>query len=169
MKRIFLSFAIVFIVSSASLAVLHARGNLSVRVQIMLQADAEMQAFVENQLKKEFRALGNVVLVQDQPDFEVRVIVMGSAAKEKENTGVAFSTVFLSPYLRSGLSDFVSIRSKQDKEGFKIPEEMSKAQIYKDHLLQVGSPKDIEEICRDIAHNFKTNILGDSRLPLPSR
>jgi hypothetical protein len=50
-----------------------------------------------------------------------------------------------------------------------MSEEMAATQIYRDHLLQVGSGKDIQEICRDIAQNFKTNILGIPRLPLQNR
>jgi len=169
MKRIFIFWVIVFITIIAFLPNAQARGNLSVRVQIMVQADADIQAAIENQLKKQFRSLEDVVLVNEKPDFEIRVIVMGSAMKEKENTGVAFSTVFLSPYIRSGIPDLFLNRCKGDKEVLKINEGLAKAQIYKDHLLQVGSPKDIEEICKDIAHNFKTNILEDHRLTLQNR
>jgi len=140
-----------------------------IRVKLMIQADKEVQTAVENHLRKELRALGDISLVNEKADFEIRVIVMGSAAKEKENSGVAFSTVFLSPYLRSGIPDFYINRCKGDKEGLKISEEIAETQIYKDHLLQVGSGKDIEEICKDIAQNFKTNILGTPRLSLQSR
>ena len=168
MKRSFIFWTIVFITVIAFLPNVHARGNLSIRVQIMVQADADIQAAIENQLKKQFRSLDDVVLVNEKPDFEIRVIVMGSAMKEKENTGVAFSTVFLSPYIRSGIPDLLN-RCKGDKEVLKINEGFAKAQIYKDHLLQVGSPKDIEEICKDIAYNFKTNVLEDYRLTLQNR
>ena len=140
-----------------------------IRVKLMIQADKEVQTAVENHLRKELRALGDISLVNEKPDFEIRVIVMGSAAKEKENSGVAFSTVFLSPYGRSGIPDFYLNRCKGDKEGLKISEEIAEAQIYKDHLLQVGSGKDLEEICKDIVQNFKTNILGTPRLPLQNR
>ena len=140
-----------------------------IRVKLMIQADKEVQTAVENHLRKELRAFGDISLVNEKPDFEIRVIVMGSAAKEKVNSGVAFSTVFLSPYVRSGIPDFYLNRCKGDKEGLKISEEIAEAQIYKDHLLQVGSGKDIEEICKDIVQNFKTNILGTPRLPLQNR
>jgi hypothetical protein len=140
-----------------------------IRVKLMIQADKEVQTAVENHLRKELRALGDISLVNEKPDFEIRVIVMGSAAKEKENSGVAFSTVFLSPYARSGIPDFYLNRCKDDKEGLRVSEEIAAAQIYKDHLLQIGSGKDIEEICKDIAQNFKTNILGTPRLSPQSR
>ncbi|MCX5911313.1 MAG: hypothetical protein NTV04_05235, partial [Deltaproteobacteria bacterium] len=120
-----------------------------IRVKLLIQADKEVQTAVENHLRKELRALGDISLVNEKADFEIRVIVMGSAAKEKENSGVAFSTVFLSPYVRSGIPDFYLNRCQGDKEGLKISEEIAETQIYKDHLLQVGSGKDIEEICKD--------------------
>ena len=140
-----------------------------VRVRLLIQADAESQAVVENLLQKEIRALGDISLVNEKPDYEIRVIVMGSAAKEKETSGVAFSTVFLTPYARSGIPDFYLSRCKSDKEGVKITEELAKNQIYKDHLLQVGSGKDIEQICKDIAQNFKDNFLGTPRQFLQNR
>ena len=89
-----------------------------IRVKLMIQADEESQAVIENLLRKELRALGDVSLVNEKPDYEIRVIVMGSAAKDKENSGIAFSTVFLSPFLRSGVPDFYS-NCRGDKEGFK--------------------------------------------------
>ena len=140
-----------------------------IRVKVMIQADEEIQTVVENLLRKELRALGDISLVHEKPDFEIRVIVMGSTGKGKENSGVAFSTVFLSPYVRSGIPDFYLHRCRGDKEGLKITGELAKAQIYKDHLLQVGSGKDIEEICKDIAQNFKTNALETPRLPFQNR
>ena len=54
-----------------------------VRVRLLIQADAESQAVVENLLQKEIRALGDISLVNEKPDYEIRVIVMVSAAKEK--------------------------------------------------------------------------------------
>jgi hypothetical protein len=140
-----------------------------VRVKLLIQADKESQTAVENLLQREFRALGDISLVNEKPDFEIRVIVLGSAAKEKEDSGVAFSTVFLNPYARSGIPDFYLNRCPGDKEGLKITEELAKTQIYKDHLLQVGSGKDLEQICKDLAHNFKENFLGAPRLSFQNR
>lgn len=139
-----------------------------VRVQLLIRADEDSQAVIENLLRKELRALGDVSLVNEKPDYEIRVIVMGSAVKEK-NSGVAFSTVFLSPYSRSGIHDYYLNRFKGDKKELGITEELAKTQIYKDHLLQVGSGKDVEQICKDIAQNFKENFLGGPRLPLQNR
>ena len=169
MKRILIWGAILFWVFGGVFPDAGAVEKSLIRVKLMIQADKEVQTAVENHLRKEFRALGDISLVNEKPDFEIRVIVMGSAAKEKENSGVAFSTVFLSPYMRSGIPDSYINRCPGDKEGLKITEALAEAQIYKDHLLQVGSGKDIEEICKDIAHNFKTNILGSPRLSLQNR
>ena len=113
---------------------------------------------VENLLQKELRGLGNISLVNEKPDYEIRVIVMGSAAKE-EDSGVAFSTVFLSPYARSGIPEYYLKRCKNDTGELKMTEGLAKTQIYKDHLLQVGSGKDVQQICKDIAQNFKENFL----------
>ncbi|MBP1714306.1 MAG: hypothetical protein H6Q42_2509 [Deltaproteobacteria bacterium] len=140
-----------------------------VRVKLMIQADEESQTVVANLLRKELRALGDISLVNEKPDYEIRVIVMGSAAKDKENSGVAFSTVFLNPYVRSGIPNFYLNRCKIDKEDLQITEDLERTQIYKDHLLQVGSGKDIEQICKDIAQNFKGNLLGPPRLSLQNR
>jgi hypothetical protein len=169
MKRILILGAILFWVFWGVFSDAGAVEKSLIRVKLLIQVDKEVQTAVENHLRKELRALGDISLVNEKPDFEIRVIVMGSAAKEKENSGVAFSTVFLSPYPRSGIPEFYLNRCKGDKEGLKIPEELTEAQIYRDHLLQVGSGKDIEEICKDIAHNFKTNILGSPRLSLQNR
>ena len=140
-----------------------------VRVKLLIQADEESQTVVANLLRKELRALGDISLVNEKPDYEIRVIVMGSAAKEKGNSGVAFSTVFLNPYVRSGIPDFYLNRCKIDKEDLQITEDLERTQIYKDHLLQVGSGKDIEQICKDIAQNFKGNFLEIPRLSLQNR
>jgi len=169
MRRILIWAAILSWVIGGAFSDVGAVEKSLIRVKLLIQADKEVQTAVENQLRKELRALGDISLVNEKPDFEIRVIVMGSAAKEKENSGVAFSTVFLNPYVRSGIPDFYINRCKGDKEGLKISEEIAKTQIYKDHLLQVGSGKDIEEICKDIAQNFKTNILGPPRLSSQSR
>ena len=135
-----------------------------VRVQLLVRADEDSQNVVDNLLRKELRALGNIALVDEKPDHEIRVIVMGSAAKEKGNSGVAFSTVFLSPFARSGIPEFYLNRCQGDKEGLKATEELAKTQIYRDHLLQVGSGRDVGQICKDIAQNFKENFLDPPRL-----
>jgi hypothetical protein len=140
-----------------------------VRVKLMIRADEDSQALIESLLQKELRALGNIALVNEKPDCEIRVIVMGSAAKEKENSGVAFSTVFLSPYLRSGIPEFYLHRCRGDTAGLKPTDELAKTQIYKDHLLQVGSGKDAEQICKDIAQNFKETFLDPPGLFLKKR
>jgi hypothetical protein len=169
MRRIWIWGAILFWILGGIFFEAAAVEKSLVRVKLMIQADKAVQTVVENELRKEFRSLGDISLVNEKPDFEIRVIVMGSAGKEKEDSGIAFSTVFLSPYGRSGIPDFYLSRCKGDKEGLKIIEEFSEIQFYKDHFLQVGSGKDIEQICRDIAQYFKANISGNPRLPLPSR
>jgi hypothetical protein len=140
-----------------------------VRVQLLVRADEDSQNIIDNLLRKELRALGNIALVNEKPDYEIRVIVMGSAAKGKEDSGIAFSTVFLSPYARSGIPEFYLSRCQGDKEGLKTTEEFAKTQIYRDHLLQVGSGRDAEQICKDIAQNFKENFLDPPRLFLQKR
>jgi hypothetical protein len=143
----------------------------SARVQLLIQADEPIQSEVETQLKREFLALGGIMLVNEKPDFEIRVIAMGSPADEKEKGGVAFATVFLIPYPRSGISEMISKRCKGDQGVGMTAVNFDKHQIYKDHLLQVGSAKDIPQICKDIASNFKMNILEVNRplLPMPKK
>ena len=169
MKRLLIWGAVLFGIWGGALFDAGAVERSPVRVKLLIQADKEMQTAVENHLRRELRNIENVSLVQDQADFEIRVIVMGSAGKEGAISGVAFSTVFLTPYLRSKIPAFYAQRCRGGEEGIKASAELAGAQIYRDHLLQVGSGKDIEEICRDIVGNFKENFLETSRLPAPSR
>ena len=169
MKRLLILGAVFFGVWGGALFDAGAVERSPLRVKLMIQADKEMQAAVENHLRRELRKIENVSLVQEKADSEIRVIVMGSGGKEGEISGVAFSTVFLVPYLRSKISAFESRRCPGGGEEIKTNSKLADVQIYQDHLLQVGSAKDIEEICRDIAGNFKEIIGGPSLVSSPGK
>jgi hypothetical protein len=159
MKRAFILTILVFIMGLSFSTGADAREKIQIRVQIMVQADADIQSAIEKQLRQGFQALGDVIVVNEKPDFEIRVIAMESMSKEKEKTGIALATAFLRPYIRSGIPEMISRRCQENPDAGKAAGSLEKLQIYKDHLLQFGSPNDIEQICRDIVLNFKTNIL----------
>lgn len=169
MKRLLILGAVLFGILGGTLFEAGAVERSPLRVKLLIQADKEMQTAVENHLRRELRKIENVSLVQERPDFEIRVIVMGSAGKDGEISGVAFSTVFLTPYLRSKIPALDSRRRPEAEGEIKANPKLADVQIYQDHLLQVGSAKDIEEICRDIAGNFKEMMEGASRISFPGR
>jgi hypothetical protein len=169
MKRLFFLAMVFLWVPGGVTPELGAVEKTLTRVKVMVQADEDSQTAVENLLRKELRALGDIALVEEKPEFEIRVIVMGSAAKGKEDAGVAFSTVFLAPFFRSGIPELYGSRERGEMNKPEVNGTLSKTQIYKDHLLQVGSGRDVEQICRDIARNFKVHILGIPRLTPQNR
>ena len=169
MKRTFKFLAIVFMMGFIFLNIAEGLEKVLIRVRVMVQADADIQSSIESQLKRDLRALGDVILVNENPDFEIRVIAMESMTKEKEKTGIAFATVFLRPYVRSGIPEMISSRCKGDPESNRAAGHLQNSQIYRDHLLQIGSPNDIEQICKDIVYTFKTNVSEDHSPSPPSR
>ncbi len=166
MKRIFIMGMVGFLMGLFLLTDGDAREKTQIRVQVLVQADTGIQSSIENQLRQGLRGLEDVVLVSEKPDFEIRVIAMESMTTEKEKTGIALATVFLRPYIRSGIPEIISSRCKEDPTPGRTTGTLQNSQIYKDHLLQIGTSDDIEQICKDIVFNFKANILeADSVLP----
>ena len=170
MRRILIWAAILSWVIGGGFSDVGAVEKSLIRVKLLIQADKEVQTSVENQLRKELRALGDISLVNEKPDFEIRVIVMGSAAKEKENSGVAFSTVFLSPYVRSGIPDFYINRCKGDKEGLKVSEEIAETQIYQEKIIfcRLGRQRYRRNLQRHCPE-FQNKYFRDPRLSPQSR
>jgi hypothetical protein len=165
MKRIFILLGIILMVGFLSGTGVDALEKSSIRVKVLFQVDEGMKTTVETLLKKELRALEGVILVDENADFEILVMAMEMSGTQGEKAGAAFSTVFLRPYSRSGIPELIARQCRDNQEIGPLRQKLERTQIYSDHFLQVGSSKEIEEICKEIAGYFKKDILEGYRMP----
>jgi hypothetical protein len=168
MKRIFILLCLILVAGFLFSPGADALEKSSIRVKVLFQVDEGMKSSVETILKKELRALDDLILVEEKADFEILVMAMEMPANQGEKPGAAFSTVFLRPYSRSGIPELIAKQCWEGQEIGSLKQKLERIQIYSDHFLQVGSQKDIGEICKEIARYFKKDVLEDYRGSSPS-
>jgi hypothetical protein len=155
--------------------------KFSTTVQLSIAASDEIRNLVHSYLSRELRSLGDVKLVEDNPEWIIDIIASQVKDKTGYVGGVEFSIVIIHRYdqetvemLLRAVKAALQINS-EDWEKLKETKQYADLEIlFKQlsdgnrsyivhHSLRAGSTKDMQTICQEIIADFDTEHLKKER------
>jgi hypothetical protein len=127
-------------------------------VKVAVSGDEGIKDSVTGYLKNDLKSLGDVDLVDNNFRFQLSVLAMETELAGFYKTGVVLSTVILIPFDNSVLYD--KFRPEYKNEGLQLT---SRLYLEQDHWLNMGSPGDLEDLCKKIVAKVNTKILEPYR------
>lgn len=136
------------------------------RVKIDVSADENIKEEVQSYLARELRSLNDVIIVDENPEWELSIIAMELSTKEGYKKGIGFSIVILKPFNFN--HRFVEILKTLFGESISDKVELIDSLTYhvysyEGHWLQTGPTDGLKSICQKIVVNFDSNHLEKSR------
>ena len=153
--------------------------KFSTTVQLSIAASDEINNLVNSYLSRELRSLGDVKLVEDDPEWIIDIIACQAKDRTGYVGGVVFSVVIEKRYrlpvelllstVRSAFritsNDWDKLKEvRQSLEGAFT--EIDNACNFKDlvhHKLRTGNSRDLQSICQEIVADFDAEHLKKQR------
>jgi hypothetical protein len=151
--------AIVALNLSAHAADTH-KPRFSVKVKVSLSSDDSIMTSVSSYLNRELRSLGDVELVDNDPEWVIFVLALEIKREARRTNGVALSTVFIRSFNNKVLGPLVEPKFKDA-----VLDLTSNLSYYNNtnHSLNVGATEDLQEMCKEIIAKFDMKCLEESR------
>ena len=132
--------------------------DYSLRVAVNVSAKGNIKNLITSYVTRELRSLSDVVIVENNPQWELNIVAVEIRTKGGKKTGVAFSTVVLEPFNNQMLTTM--IQEKYKDIGSSLTSNLYEFQA---QWLQVGSESDIRSICSGIVADFDGEHLEKRR------
>jgi len=135
----------------------------SARVQLDVSARKEIERKVTGYLTREFRLLGDVVLVETSPEWVLSVIAAELENESGDKTGMVLSVTLLAPFDARFFKEYVIPDCVQNGPRWKNVIDISLADLYqlRDHWVEVGP--DLASVCNSLVENFNKRHLDEKR------
>ena len=132
--------------------------KFTARVQIDVSGNENIKGLVGSYLNRELRSLGDVELVEKDPDFFIAVGVLEIKPTGGRTSGFSLSTVVLHRFDNRIISSYF-------KDGYKEAGMALTSYLYRFPNMWVDiAPRDsLQEICKGIIANFDTQDLEPIR------
>lgn len=138
------------------------RFRVTARVRLKVSADGATSSIVQSYLSRELRKLDGVMITDDDPGYELSVIVMQIRNQANYVTGYALSSVGLSLWQKSSLEGLVQTMSLADTEKALLRMFAENGTLVH-HFLLSGPTSDLETMCSRLAASFDTDAVEPSR------
>lgn len=146
----------------------------STTVGLDISAHDEIKNQVYSYISRELRSLGDVKLVENDPNWTIQVVAMQIENKLKVKTGVAVSVVIIKRrYVVKTLLYFcenfleISPQELMEKKGIDLEKSFTiltdSLKDIRGHSLRVGSTEDMQSICQGIVADFDAEHLKEDR------
>jgi len=135
----------------------------SARVQLDVSARQEIERKVTGYLTREFRLLGDVALVETNPEWVLSVIAAELENESGDKTGMILSVTLLAPFDAGFFKEYVIPGCVQSGPRLKNFIDINLADLYqlRDHWVEVGP--DLANVCNSLVENFSKRHLDDKR------
>ena len=135
----------------------------SARVQLDVSARQEIERKVTGYLTREFRLLGDVVLVETNPEWVLSVIAAELGNESGDKTGMVLSVTLLAPFDARFFKEYVIPDCVQDGPRLKNFIDISLADLHqlRDHWVEVGP--DLASVCNSLVENLNKRHLDEKR------
>jgi hypothetical protein len=127
-------------------------------VKVTVSGDEGVKSSVSSYLKRELRSLLDVDIVDDRYVLELSVIAMGIELAGFYKSGIAVSTVILTPF---DACPSAGAQAPKLKQGSRLA--TSQTFLYPEQWLNIVSPNDLEKLCKDIVVKFDNKFLEGLR------
>ncbi len=152
----------------------------STKVRLSIAANEEIKNEVYSYLSRELRSLGDVKLVEDEPDWNIQVVAMQIKNKLRYETGVAFSVVIEKRGNVTGklllIVPHVFQISSEEWEKLKETKHYTYTGLetaftkltygltdIRAHWLRIGGTEDVQRLCQGIVADFDAEHLKTER------
>jgi hypothetical protein len=135
----------------------------SVRVQLDVSAQKDMERRVTDYLTRDLRSLGDVLLVETNPEWVLSIIAAELESQSGDKTGVVLSITLLAPFDDRFFKEYVIPDCAQKGPRVKHFIDLSLADLYqlRDHWVEVGP--NLESVCSSLTANFNKRHLEEQR------
>lgn len=142
--------------------------KFSARLRLTITADEAISAQVTSYITREIRALGDVTVADDNPDWEMHIIAMQMVGKDKTVYGIALSAVLLQrsllgPSLEVIKNWDVKLEDAQQKYLNVMVAAAMKTFTLVNYKLRTGPPESLQDICAAIVAEFDAKQLEPER------
>jgi hypothetical protein len=140
----------------------------SARVKIVADGDENIKGQVSSFIKREFRSLVDVIIVEDNADWEISMVTMKLHTIDGHERGVSFSVIILKPFDNFSLLTTIELMATHDSAGREIVNAIdvitSDLYYYWGHWLRSGAVEDIKKISEGIVADFDNEFLEPERV-----
>lgn len=132
--------------------------KFSARVKVNVMGDANIKGTVSSYFHRELRSLGDVEIVDKDPEWTLDVLAMELKLTGGATTGVAISTVISRAFVNDGLS--MMLQPKFKEYGLEMTSGLT---LPPAHWLNVAGRDDAQKLSRTIVADFDTLHLEETR------
>ena len=136
--------------------------RFAARVKLQVSAEGATASIVRSYLSRELRKLDGVVLSDEDPGYQLSVVLMETRNQANYVTGYALSSVGLSLWSRSSVESMVQAASISETQKMFLRMFAENGTLVH-HLLQTGAQSDLETLCSILVASFDTNALESAR------
>lgn len=141
------------------------------KVKVDVSANDNINGEIVSYLSRELRSLGDVIVVDEKPDWTISIVALELTNKGGNNTGVALSILILSkphsPLIEMGINDLYRLKKinkfEMDSLQQMINIDFGLVTEYEGHWLRTGSPDNLRDICNGIVADFDSKYLEPTR------
>jgi len=152
------SLGILAILSMAVHAAEPANAQFSARVRLSVSATDGIKNAVTSCLNRELRALNDVYLVDDKPDWELNVLALEVRATRGYRGGIAISTVILTRFENEKMATLFQPADKP--RGLA---QTANLWEYPSHSLNIDASDRLDVMCKQIITDFDSGHLAKRR------
>lgn len=137
------------------------------KVQVEVSGEEGLKNRVYSYFARELRSLGDVTIVNYDPSYVLKVVVIETTLLSGSSVGYAVSYVLLAPYTKKSFDSFLESAgfNPYDKK-FKAFRDSFDGTVFqfRNHLLQTGSPESLRNICEEFVTRFDAKHLEPARI-----
>ena len=125
-----------------------------------VSAKDEIKNDIISYISRELRSLGDVVVVDSQPNYTISIVALNSRNKANEDIGYAFSVVVTSELTGQYIATLTS-DCKSNKNKDLLFTWLATMSGIKSHILVVGS--DLRKLCSDLVASTDAEVFEEMR------
>ncbi|HUU41825.1 MAG TPA: hypothetical protein VMW42_12885 [Desulfatiglandales bacterium] len=135
-----------------------AESGIRFQINVNVSADPAIKTLINSYLNREFRALGDVELVDTNSDWSMSIICVQVESLSGPQSQVLLSVVITELYPNAAIVSMLPAESKQ--LGNEIT---SNLYLARDHWVRSGSQENLQQICSKIIADFDILYLEKER------
>lgn len=162
-KKLILFAALAFLFGSSDRCVIAEENGIpKTKIAVTTSAKESVKGEFESYIKREFRSLKDVEIVDSEADFTISFVILETQTKGGGTTGYAISQVLSHPFPRSVFH--LMFKDKLSPKDFEWIKKATEAAKFVDgHSLRTCGPDELKSVCEKLVAEFDTNTLEPAR------
>ena len=138
------------------------------RIRLSVAAEASLKSQITSYVSRELRALRDVSLVEDDPEYSIEIAAMALSNKANITVGAVLSTVVTGQLSASSLdalkADLVALKADgKTPTAISILSGLKGRQYLLSHYIDSGSTPDLQAMCQELVAKIDTATFQHTR------